>query len=133
MIEDKFGILDKWVEASRLLTEIKDREFELRKRVVQGFFPHGKDDGTETAKLENGWQLKAQFKLNRSVDCAVLQDVLASLPAGVSDQLFRYNPELNVTSYKRLAPEIRGIVDTALVIKPGTPAVSLIPPKGTLQ
>ena len=86
-------------------------------------------EGVNRVDIANGWKLKADYKYYRNIDEAALPAILKQLPEGSADRLVKYKPELKVRDYKALTEEQRKIFDEALVIKPGTPSLSIESPK----
>lgn len=130
-MEEKQGeLLRKWTEAKESSAYWKDREAALRKEVFSTFFEEPKE-GVNKLELEGGWTLKADYKYNRTVDKAALPAVLEQLDKGITDRLIKYKPELSITEYKRLTEDQRVILAEAITEKPGSPSITIIPPKDT--
>lgn len=123
-------LLERWRVAAVNLVGAKVEESDLRTEVFTTLF---KDpvEGVNRVDIANGWRLKADYKYYRTVDEAALPAILERLPEGASDRIFKYKPELRVRDYKALPDEVRHIVEEALVIKPGSPALAIEPPKVT--
>ena len=110
-----------------------EKEQSLRKQVTSSFFP-GPKEGTNTVELEAGWKLKLTYKLDRKLDEASLPAIKEQLrEMNINpDTLVEMKPFLNTKGYKTLhtiTPEAGKIFDQALVIKPASPTLELIPPK----
>lgn len=149
--------LENWYRLKEQLDDVKTKEFELRKRIYAHYFvakdEHGVDiqpkEGTNNFDLPDGFVLKAQRVVNRSVDQGSLAalkqekielsekedltheerarlELLLALPL---DDLVRYKPELETREYRKLSDEARNVFDTALVIKDGTPQLDIVKPK----
>ncbi len=131
--DDRMTLLQEWnnaVSAAASAKQTVDRELVLRKAVMVEFFPIP-EEGVNAMDMGQGWTLKATYKIDRKVDAAALPAIMAKLrELGVkADPLIRYKPEISVDPYRALPDEARKIFDTALIIKPGSPTVALIPPK----
>ena len=64
---DKSQLLENWCEANEALKDAKEKESELRLKVVNAFFPIHTNEGTTTEDLGDGWKLKAVFKMTRTL------------------------------------------------------------------
>jgi hypothetical protein len=137
--------LTEWEAAKRKLEEAKADEMEIRKKVVAFNFNREKLEGTERVELNNGWELKAVKKLNynfvspvEGIDRKVaVDDALTRIeqltPEGsfIADRLVKWTPELSVSEYRKLEPQVKAIIDTVIETKEGAPTLELVPPKGT--
>lgn len=136
MNDPKETLLLRWQEAKKKAEEAKqaiEKELTLRKEVMEAFFPEA-SEGVNTFQLEQGWTLKASYKLDRKVDEASLPAIREQLRAiNVNpDQLLVMKPTLALKPYRALAaalPNAARIFEQALIIKPATPVVDLVPPK----
>lgn len=149
--------LEEWYRLKEQLDDTKTKEFALRKKIYAHYFvardEHGVEiqpkEGTNNFELPDGFVLKAQRVINRSVDQGSLAalkqekielsekedltheerarlELLLALPL---DDLVRYKPELETREYRKLSDEARNVFDTALVIKDGTPQLDIVKPK----
>lgn len=132
----KYQLLDQWaasiIEVNKAKVAI-EKEQELRKQVAALFFPEPKE-GANTLDLAQKWKLKLTYKIDRKIDEAALAAVKEQLTEqGISiDTLLTYKPALATTAYKSLLavnPLAVKIFDQALVIKPASPTLELVPPK----
>lgn len=149
--------LEEWYKLKELLDDTKTKEFALRKKIYAHYFvvrdEHGVEiqpkEGTNNFELPDGFVLKAQRVINRSVDQGSLaalkqekielsekedlyekeKERLALLLELPLDDLVRYKPELETREYRKLSDEARNVFDTALVIKDGTPQLDIVKPK----
>jgi hypothetical protein len=136
MNAEQMQLLSDWNAAVVQINAVKylfDREKEARARVMASFFPTPKE-GVNTAPLEDGWVLKGTYKLDRKVDEAALpaaREQLALMNIN-ADSLINMKPSLNTQAYRSLVtinPEAAKVFEEALIIKPASPTVELIPPK----
>ena len=126
-----------WHQAKLALEPFKkmaEEEMALRKLVAAAFFPEPVE-GANTSALNGGWTLKLTYKIDRKLDEAAMPAVYAKLrEMGINpDPLVRFKPELETKAYKGLAKineAAAKVMDAALVIKPGSPTLELVPPKG---
>jgi hypothetical protein len=122
--------LEQWRKATLELAAVKELEMALRKELfADGFM--APVEGTNLIELQDGWNLKATLPYTRSLDQAKVEETLKLLKkAKAPITLIKTKYELSVTDYKKLDDTVRGIVDTIITTKPGTPAMELVPPKG---
>jgi hypothetical protein len=122
--------LTLWHSLTQELERVKTAELVLRKKIFAGMFtnPH---EGTNTVPLSQGWVLKGQYKINRTVDVAMLTTHAAMLhEKGVPvDELLKYKPELVTAGYRNITDEQRLLFDIVLDIKIGTPSLEIVLPK----
>lgn len=107
-----------------------EKERALRQLVADAMFDEP-TEGTNYTPLEGGWKLKLVYKLDRKIDEAMLATVKEQLAAmNVSlDRVVKYKPEVILKEYRELTAEQMNVFDQAIVIKPGTPALEMVPPK----
>lgn len=130
------------------------RERTMRARLFAHFFP-APVEGTNTFVLPDGFQLKGKYPISREIDAGALQglrdatvggmreqlkalnldvsahadDVPVVVALGISlDKLTKWTPDLVVKEYRTLTAEQRYILDMCMVIKPGSPAMEVVPP-----
>jgi len=128
MTEEQIKLLEDWADAKLGLAKIKLTEAELRIEVRSSFFPVP-EIGTNTIELEGGWKLKCVEKLSYTIDKASLHSTLEQLPEGIADRVIQYKPSLDMSQYNKLSDYNRGIFDSALIIKPASPTITLVEPK----
>lgn len=121
-------MLSAWQEAGDLLAAYKGKEMTLRKQLVQDFFP-SPVEGVNTYCMPAGYLLKLTHKIERKIDEAALSDVLEQMEEGTEDTLVKYKPSLNKKAYDLLPTDEQTIFLEALIIKPGTPSMTIIAPK----
>lgn len=133
MTPEQVSLLAAWAKAIELATEAKkvvDAEMDLRKKVFAAFYPTPVE-GTNMLDLNGGWKLKGTYKIERKIDEAVLDPVLEKLRAMKvnPDTLVKWWPQVQLSGYRTLTAEQQAVFDTALVIKPQAPGLTLLPPK----
>lgn len=136
MTDLKYAVLDEWAAAAAEAAKAKliiEKEQELRKQVATLFFTEPKE-GVNATDLAQGWKLKLAYKIDRKVDEAAIAAVKEQLTEmGISiDTLLTYKPFLATAAYKSLVtvnPLAGKIFDQALIIKPASPTLELVPPK----
>lgn len=136
MTPEQSLLITAWQKAANELPAAKaviEAEQELRKQVVAAFFPTPKE-GANTLKIFGDWALKFTYKIDRKIDVAALPAVIFKLrDMGINtDTVVVDVPTLALKEYKALHeihPDAGLILDGALIIKPGSPTLVLVPPK----
>ena len=128
--EQLFSKIGRWTQLSQQLAAIKDEEMKLRKELFEECFP-SPTEGTATVDMPEGWKLKGTYKLTRSLDEAALPAVIAELHKHKvsTDQLITYKPNLSLSAYRKMDDKWRKVLEQAMEIKPGGPALELGAPK----
>ena len=142
MTPDQVELLARWEHTAEQLEVLKTEEMRMRKILVDELGKPDKSEGAETIKLKAGWKLKITKNINYSAKRDAARALEALLPADVAAALFRWNPEVNVSTYKNALPLYRNTIQDAalaaqitealieaVTIKPGAPSLELIPPK----
>lgn len=137
----KEQILQKWLDAKKVLDDAKDLEMQMRNAVVAAFpFTEGAKEGTHRVDLANGWQLKVVLKqnynLNKDTDKALTAyenagatDVEKALRADLTERLVKWKPTLSISEYRNLDAAALKALEPVLTITDGSPALELIEPK----
>lgn len=121
--------VEAWYLSAIELKKVKAREILLRQRLARHFFPTH-TEGTNTAILPDGYQLKGVFPVTRDVEIAaftVLKDKFIEAKINV-DALIVWKPSLAVAPYRELTAEQNKLFDQCLIVKDGTPALEIVPP-----
>lgn len=133
--DEDYALLEKWrlskiesIEAKKVV----EAERHFRGLVINSFYDEAKE-GVNTLDLTLGWKLKYTHKVDRDIDKVVIQSVLHQLKKlGVNtDALVEWEPKLKLSAYRELTAEQRDLLDSALIIKEGSPTLVLNPPKGS--
>lgn len=132
-------VLMQWQQAKQQLDAAKAKELELRNTIVNelGLFDPSKEKGTERYKLGNGWELKAEKKLNWTTYAEIggvhietaLDEIAKTAGRMAADELVKFKPEIKISIYEKLTPDEQRIINPFLSYKPGTPSLELIAPK----
>ena len=115
-----------WNDLQAKLAFYKQEEAKLRKEIVDKVFAEA-SVGTNKVELGKGYELKAVIKENTSIDEAALSNL--KLPEGALDGVVKYKPSIVAAGYKKMPANLQKILDTALVVKPGAPTLTLVAPK----
>jgi hypothetical protein len=118
--------MNQWYNMTQELKKLKASEMLLRKMIFGDYFAEPKE-GTNTAPLDAGWVLKGVHKIDREVDIGALSVMKFELEKmGIrADVLVEYKPSLKVKEYRELTEEQQKLFDRCLIIKPGSPSLSI--------
>lgn len=129
--------LAEWYRLKEELTRIKASEMLLRTKIYHALFKEPVE-GTNTLPLNDGWVMKAKRVINRSIDQAALlvnsqEDPETHMSALTSHginpaSLVVWKPELVLKAYRELTEEQQKIFNECLVIKDGSPDLSIVLP-----
>ena len=122
--------ITNWYDAQKKLEVLKDYELKLRNKIFKGCFKNPRE-GVNKFPLTEGWILKADHKINRKVDEALLTAMAPKFrEVGINpDVLVKWKPELAVSEYRKLTEEEHKLFDQVLEIKEGTPQMEIVLPK----
>ncbi len=120
--------LAEWQVLTRLASELKGREMDLRKDLFNGAFPSPKE-GSNKHTLPDGRIVKGTLKISRSVDQASVvsvQRLLREELGGKTDDLFPTAFKLDKKVLDSLTAAQKKIAADAFTEKPGAPALEII-------
>jgi hypothetical protein len=123
--------LSRWYTLTQEIEERRSEELTLRKELFGAAFPDPSEGGKDNKmNLADGWILQGDYKINRTVDRAVV-DILAKgdNTAPLVDKVFDYKPSLVLKEWRALSAEDRILLADAVTEKPGTPALKVVLPK----
>lgn len=120
-----------WRDAKKTLDAAKDAEMQMRKHIVDTHFDTS-HVGTQNIELGEGWKVKAVVKENYVLDGDndKVDAALDRLEDWQAERLVKWSPRLSVSEYKKLDAEDKAVIDGVLTIKPASPTLELVPPKG---
>lgn len=129
--------LVKWGAISEQLETIKTAEMNLRKIIFGECFPNPKE-GTNNLELGAGYILKGTHKLSYNVsnqDDVCTKALEAIHDTGnegpfIAERLIKWKPELSTSEYKKADDKYKKLLEPCLTIKPGSPSLELVAPKG---
>jgi len=129
--------LIEWDACKKELALLKSKEALLRSRIFKHYFPNPKE-GTNKVDLAEGWLLKAQHVISRTFDMGALQAACGEegdfTKAGFNcNPLIKWSAELKTTEYKQLPPDLRTLLETTMIIKPGSPQMEIVLPAATAK
>ena len=127
------------------LTELKAKELELRKYIVNRAFPN-KTEGTNTIELGSGYELKAVVKYNyKLADNELVEKTLDLISQEgnegrfIADRLISWTPNFLKTEYTKLQEEAAGgseqakkilkLTEIMLTITDAAPTLTIKAPK----
>lgn len=149
--------INDWTAAKDELTNAKAREAILREKIYRFLFPAPRE-GTNYVQVPNGPKFKADRKIDRKADQSQI-DTLKRMTVGAMrtfltqlgidnasfpddmpvthalnlamDKLIKYDPSLSTSDYRELTESQRAVFEMCLIIKDGSPQLSIVPPKET--
>ena len=137
-------VLIKWNELKKAVETAKEAEMDMRKYIVKRAFPDGKE-GTNTAALGNGYELKAGIKKNYKLDTDLdnvekaLDDIekMGNEGAFIAERLVKWSADFLLTEYRKLEAEdatdiqkkIKARIDSILTITDAAPTLEIKEPK----
>lgn len=137
-----YETITKWQTAKLKAAEWTAKEMDLRKEIVEKFFPEGLEEGKNNMKLEWGKQLGYTRNISRKADKAQLRAALeteaqklAEDPSYKSnilpliEEVISYDPVVSNSAYKELSPESQALLADIITIKDGAPTLALEAPK----
>lgn len=126
--------LIEWDRLKKQLDAVKASEMLLRKKIFGCCFASPKE-GTNDFALANGYVLKGDYKIDRTLDVGTFNALKAAPAEGLMsplqqaginpDKLVEYKPSLVLKEYRTLTDEQRKFFDQCLVIKPGAPSLKI--------
>lgn len=144
------ALISEWLQAKGYLTELKEREMELRKQVSEMLFPNP-NKGTQRYDLGSGYNIKLVHKINYTLgnkdltakDGAKItvqnqvEQVMNAIEkcgnegAFLVDRLIKTSYDLSVSEYGKLndTSQIKKLIDSILVTSEASPVVELEEPK----
>lgn len=142
-MEPKDVALQQWLDAKKALDAAKELEMQYRNAVVAAFpFDEDKKEGTQNLDLANGFKLKVVKKQNYNLSSEGTDDILTAYEnaAGtpeehgrrklITERLVKWKPELSITEYREADAELLKMLESVLTITDGSPALTLVEPKG---
>ena len=130
LIHQHLKLVQEWNEAREQLKYWNQKEGELREAVVTSVFTSTKTEGSETIDLAADWKLKATKKFNYNLTNKdnSLVNIIRTMPQVIIENLVRWNPDLNLTVYRKLDSAMQELLTPVLTIKPAKPTLELVPP-----
>jgi hypothetical protein len=128
------NLIIEWLQASHNLEIAKEKEMELRIKIVPAVLREFRLEGfTKTLQLGKGYKLRATNTVNYKLEevekvVEVIDKIVEIGCAHIAKDLFKWKPSLSETHYKQLPYEVKEIVDEILTIKPGAPQLKFLKP-----
>lgn len=124
--------LVEWDRIQKEMASLKAKEMILRIKIYKAYFPDI-PEGTSRVELAAGYMLKAERKVSRTLDEAVVTALAGSNvfeKEGIFlSKLIAQKPSLVMKEYRTLTEEQKAIFDQCLEIKDATPSLAIEPPK----
>lgn len=126
--QDKLRV---WQDNAALLKAVKHVEMEQRKICAELFFGTHEDGltGTQKYQLGNGWELKGSYGWETKLDETVFAAIRDTLPVNIVDHAVKFKASLNASGYKSLHEDDKEKLESAIVVKPKTVTLDIVPPK----
>ena len=117
--------LVKWYQAAEQLKAAKSVELELRKQVIEEYFPT-LEEGAQSVEIEGDAELVCTQPYSYSVDSDTLDEGLEHIPKTKRDKIVIWKPSMSVAVYRKLTKKARNAFTAECVtIKPGTPSLKI--------
>lgn len=128
---EQIQICDEWNRVNEQLAELKSREADLRKQLLEICFPEVQEGSGNKLELTDGFIVQATGKINRSLD---EEQFLASKNQLAKDgfdveALTKTKVSLNESNFKKLKDEQKHIFAQFVTEKPGSSSVKIVKPK----
>lgn len=123
-------VLEEWLAVRAVAKQSAAKETRLRQELFAAAFP-APTEGTNKLELPDGRIVKGDHKINRSVDQAAVQQVMAELRElgqndVTADEVFPVKYELSKSALKKLSADGQKIASKAIVAKPGMPGLDVV-------
>jgi hypothetical protein len=128
--------VDQWVAVKDMVKALSEIEMDMRKTLFAATFTQPKE-GANTFVLSDGRKLKAQHKINRSIDAAAVAPtreayaLLNDRPVEF-DALLKVEYSLVTSAFRKVEPApgeepsaAYMVISQMIVAKPGAPALEL--------
>lgn len=111
-----------YIEAKAKLGFWKKKELEIRNEILEEM-ASAKDEGS-VSKTVDGLKITASYKMNRSIDKAVLSNIWDSLNQEESECI-EYKPTLVLKEFRKLEEVGKSILLDAVVLKPAQGSITI--------
>ncbi len=119
-------LLTDWVKAEANATHWAQEELTLRKKIFEGNFKNPVA-GMNKLKIGHGMALIGDYRLNYTIDKAVLEESRGFIPAALLDEIISYRPEVKGGAFRKLSADDKKHFAAIITEKPGTPGLELKP------
>lgn len=119
--------LYNWYQTSEQLKDLKKRELDLRKQVIEEYFPE-LIEGTNKTEISGDSLLVATLPYSYSVDADSMEAGLEHIPKTKREKIVVWKPSMSIAVYRTLNRKAM-IAFTAecITVKPGTPSLKITP------
>lgn len=123
--------LEQWYTMADELRKLRAAEMLLRKKIFDHYFPDPKE-GTNSEDLGDDFVLKGVFKYDRKIDEGAFDALQEEFRESKikTDTLVKTTPSLKIGPYNKLNKKNKLLFDQCLIIKPGSPSLTITKPKG---
>ena len=121
--------LADWYKMAQELKSLRAKVILMRKRIFTLVFPDPKE-GTNSFGLDDGYVLKGQYTLERTVDEGAFNALREQLrEENMNPDTLTHTKLLLVKRiYNKLTAEQKSLFDQCLIIKPGSPSIEIVLP-----
>ena len=129
--QEHFELVNEWYKLTTQLDELKAKEAELRKQVMQNCFPDPVEGSANKLSLGDGFIVQMEHKISRKLDeTAFLASRTALESEGFEvEKLVKTKIELNASAYKKLEADRKHIFAQFVTEKPATGSIKVVKPK----
>jgi len=114
-----------WLKAKSEEHEAQERRRSIEDQLSEALKVDDRLDAVQTTKLSD-FTVKVTTRLNRKVDADLVQEIASE--EGLQDQLgtlFRWKPEINLTSWKNASENARNKLSKAITTTASRPSFSI--------
>lgn len=115
------SLYQEWLDAAHNLKVAKAKELKLRNQIIASI-PIDKLEGSVT-RTEGEYKVGVTYRLNRTIDRTVLEDLWDELPPEERDCI-DFKPSLVMSQYKPLEAAGGKILE-AITVKPGQASLTI--------
>lgn len=127
-------LVKEWEKAKRVLDAAKEKETELRKKVISNYWPDYEDQQLSGTKTSEDLRVKAEFKIDyvADKDFEKIEKLISKAPAkykAAVEAVFKKKFEISVSGYKALPEDVKKVVDKVITTKQGSTQLKLVDKK----
>lgn len=144
LTNEQNALINSWNSSKRLLSTLKEDEAKLRAQVGLTVFANA-SYGANTIELGGGYRCTYTRKMNYGLvvpqdapEGTNIQSAMETMAeemrrasnegSFVFPRLVKWKPELSVSEYKKLSPELKRVVDKYVLASEGAPTLELKEP-----
>lgn len=129
-IDNLAPLVQQWQEAKEALAAWQRRERDLRAEIIGATTDGTVDSGVENVPFGPNHRIAITHRLIYKLDDgpaldAALEDVSRSMGDTIAERLVKFKPELSVSEYKKLDPDVQKRFNRVITTKPGSPSLEI--------